>query len=780
MLDRVAIEALKDSIDIEQFMREHLDRVSGDANSGQLYARCPLHPDGRNSLSIRTMGSRKGQWTCHAGCGPESQRDLVNFIELLHNCPFGDALRYLEEYAKKEGRIRPAGVPGNSFPVETVEPFVADESKIEANMDRFLSTEDIDTQYWLSFLEQRKISFKTRFLLRLGVDKYGNLTVPARDVPSGKIKGLRFRAMDGSRWWAKSSKASQILYGYIARHNEKRSKTIYITEGETDALSLLSLDDNIESERSLNVIAMFGAKVAWREEWSLFLKDCGTNKIVLCGDNDRAGRAMNQEIFDGLTAQGFTPEQVYVMDWDKVGDTLSLIDIPEKYDINEAIKADITLEQFEQCNKPYPTVAAIVKQDYEKISMQADAPVTGTEELDLPNSAWPPLLADMRDALHVRIPTPDPMIMGSLLALTSHVVGRRACTTVFGRHVPAMYCMNVGDTNIGKSAILDYMSQELFPSLHNTLSAKTKISTYGFFGSAEGVGKAFTEVADNRVLQMADEYSTQLMKARSEGGGPVIQAILSLWQGSSQGSISKNGGWDLTGKHLAIASATTKIYLHTHMRREDVMGGYANRFTYWLGFRHQARKVYITQDPDPNVVHEFCDALRAMDDSIGSHGPTPSLLVQPTVDASKLAREWVENFEKELTEMDEMQNLVTNRIPSHIARIAILFALLDHNPQITKTTMRRAIEVGEYLQRSVWHVYKDFGESGQAAAAKWIMQKIQENEGKFNKRDLRQRVPSRYTTDYTKAISDLQRQGVLLEETQGKKKFWVLAQQDDL
>ena len=60
------------------------------------------------------------------------------------------------------------------------------------------------------------------------------------------------------------------------------------------------------------------------------------------------------------------------------------------------------------------------------------------------------------------------------------------------------------------------------------------------------------------------------------------------------------------------------------------------------------------------------------------------------------------------------------------------------------------------------------------------MQKIQDNEGKFNKRDLRQRVPSRFTTDYTKAISDLQRQGVLLEETQGKKKFWVLAQQDDL
>lgn len=779
MLDRVAIEALKDSIDIEQFIREHLDRVSGDAASGQLYARCPLHPDGRNSLSMCITGSRRGQWTCHAGCGPETQRDLVNFVQLLHNCTFGDALHYLEEYAKKEGRIRPAGIPGNSFPVETVESFEPDQIKIEANQDRLLST-DPDAQYWQEFLSQRKITFKTQVLLSLGVDKYGNLTVPAFDICSGKIRGLRFRAMDGSRWWAKNSKASQILYGYLSVSNPEHSKTVYITEGETDALSLLSLDDKQGEARKINVLAMFGAKVAWREEWSFGLKEFGAEKIVLCGDNDRAGRAMNQEIFDGLTQQGFTPEQIYVMDWEKIGDTLSLIDIPEKYDINEAIKADITLEQFETCNKPYPTITAIIKQDYEKISMQADVPITGTEDLDLPNSAWPPLLADMRDALHVRIPTPDPMIMGSLLALSSHIVGRRATTTVFGRHVPAMYCMNVGDTNIGKSAILDYMTQELFTSLNNTLSAKTRISTYGFFGSAEGVGKAFTEVADNRVLQMADEYSTQLMKARSEGGGPVIQAILSLWQGSAQGSISKSGGWDLTGKHLSIASATTKVYLHTHMRREDVMGGYANRFTYWLGFRHQARKVYITQDPDANVVHEFCDALRAMDDSLGNHGPAPTVLVQPTADASRLARSWMENFEKELTEMDEMQNLVTNRIPSHIARIAILFALLDHNPQITQTTMRRAIEVGEYLKRSVWHVYKDFGESGQAAAAKWIMQKIQDNEGKFNKRDLRQRVPNRFTTDYTKAITDLQRQGVLLEESQGKKKFWVLSQQEDL
>jgi hypothetical protein len=136
----------------------------------------------------------------------------------------------------------------------------------------------------------------------------------------------------------------------------------------------------------------------------------------------------------------------------------------------------------------------------------------------------------------------------------------------------------------------------------------------------------------------------------------------------------------------------------------------------------------------------------------------------------------MENFEKELSGMEETQVLVCNRIPSHIARIATLFALLDLNTQITATQMRRAIEVGEYLKKSVWYLFGDFGMSGPTAAASWIVSKIEDNGGKVNKRDLQQRIPVRHREDFSRAIADLQRQGILLEESIGKKKFWTLAE----
>lgn len=761
-LDAAALTQLKDSLDVEQFVRDHFDRISG--ASPQMYARCPAHADHRNSLSICVDGPNRGAWTCHAGCGPESRRDIINLVMMMHSSNFGEALGYLQEYIK-EGHVRKASSACDSFPVESDTPFKADTAQLEQCAERLTSKQD-----WMDFLAERKISQKIAIEFKLGVDSNSNLVIPTKHVFDGEVKGIRFRAMDGSRWWFNGSKASQILYGSL-RPTERR--VVYVTEGETDALSLLS------SDSLTSAVCMFGARVAWREEWSDGLKTFKTEKVVLCGDNDRAGRNMNQEVFNSLTQQGFSADQIFIIDWDRIAEALVLPELPEKYDINAALQAGLNFSQLEVCVKPYPTVGNITAAP-SKPTFSMQAPVPDEPTIELPDSAWPPMLAEMRDALHLRLPTPDPIIMGGLLALISHVVGRRVWTSVFGRHVPAIYSMSIADTNIGKSAILDYMSNELFPKLDQKLrNIGTPINKYGSFASAEGVGKAFEEVSDNRILQIAGEYSIQLQKARSEGGGPVVQALSDLWQGSSQGSISKVKGWDLSGKHLSVAAGTTKVWLHTYMRREDIMGGYANRFCYWIGERHQARRVYITADPDPRVVEDFCQNLYEMSGRIGPHALQPQILVNPTTEAKDLAVQWMESFERELDGMDEMQRLVSIRVPAHIARIATLFALFDQNTQITATQMRRAIEVGDYLKKTVWHVFHDYGMSGPTACATYIFNKIEENGGKLNKRLLQQSIPGRYREHLTKAISDLQRQGILLEENNGKMKFWTLAAIED-
>lgn len=748
------VQELKQKVDVERFVRDHLDRVSGGAP--QLSARCPGHADERNSLSINTQS---GKWTCHAGCGPEHSRDILALIQLIHASSFREALEYLQNYVD-EGNVRRAATPGDSFPSETDQPFAHNEDWLEAATERLFINDA-----WPAFLEKRKIHEKIQMAFRLGVDDRGNLVIPAIDI-SGEIRGLRFRSEDGSRWWAKNSKASQILYGKLGT-----SKTVFITEGETDTLALLSQAKNGEA----SVAGLFGANVAWRSEWTQALRQHETERIVLCGDNDRSGRNMNEETHKLLVEHGCPPERIFRVNWYAVGEELA-VDIPEKYDIGEAVRAGLTLEKLGELVEQYPTVESMTEQAV-KVATPKQKPAHGDPDLDLAPAAWPPLLGEMRDALYARLPSPDPIIMGGLLATMSHVVGRRVAVMIFGRHVPALYNLSIADTNIGKSAMLDYLTGELYPQLGQMLNLTgTPISSYGLFGSAEGVGKAFTEVADNRIIQVADEYSSQLQKAKSEGGGPVIQAILSLWQGSSQGSIAKGGGWDLTGKHLTIAAATTKIYLHTHMRKEDVMGGYANRFCYWLGFKHQARKALFPQNPDPKTVRDFCEALFEMSQKLGPHAHQPQIQIYPTREAKAVASEWADAFHKRLESMDEVQNLVTTRIPAQVARISALFALLDQSTQVTATHIRRAILVGDYLEQSIWHVFHDYGQSGRTACAAYIIQQIEENNGKLNKRALQQHLPIRFRDDFAWAIADLQRQGILLEENQGRKKFWALAE----
>ena len=87
------------------------------------------------------------------------------------------------------------------------------------------------------------------------------------------------------------------------------AQTIYLTEGETDCISLI--DCGVEEQPGVGVVAVPGAK-AFKREWA---ERFSGKVVVVCFDNDETGAAGAQQLQEMLApvAAGiriWTPKEV--------------------------------------------------------------------------------------------------------------------------------------------------------------------------------------------------------------------------------------------------------------------------------------------------------------------------------------------------------------------------------------------------------------------------------------------------------------------------------------
>jgi len=200
--------------------------------------------------------------------------------------------------------------------------------------------------------------------------------------------------------------------------------------------------------------------------------------------------------------------------------------------------------------------------------------------------------------------------MAGLLALPSHIIGRRAQTDLGGQHYLNLYSLMVAGTDVGKSAVMDYLRDQLIQEIN--LGGKLTfgpITVAGIFASPEGMHNDFEHLGSNHLFQIVDEWSHQLGKSKNDGGGPIIQTITSLWTGSGTTSTTKNARIDLSGKHLSILAGSTWEWLAQNLDKSAVGGGFVNRFCYFIGEKEQARNL-TPSSPSPIWLKESRSSAR--------------------------------------------------------------------------------------------------------------------------------------------------------------------------
>jgi DNA-binding transcriptional ArsR family regulator len=226
---------------------------------GSYLACCPAHDDSKPSLSLSESPDGTLLWHCHAGCPQDAvQRELERLAGVqpatARPIPPRRRGRTQQQAVSSDARARtPLGVRAQSTLAEYARVKGLDAERLRA--------------WGLTDLQA------------------GGIEIPYRNA-DGEIACIRYRlALEGENRFRWRQGDTPILYGLWRLGEWAGSDTLYLCEGETDALSLW--------HAGLPALGIPGA-TAWRERWWREVE--AFPRIVAIPDADLAGSQLVEKL----------------------------------------------------------------------------------------------------------------------------------------------------------------------------------------------------------------------------------------------------------------------------------------------------------------------------------------------------------------------------------------------------------------------------------------------------------------------------------------------------
>lgn len=237
-------------------------------------AKCPFHQDRNNSFSVFQRDD-EWFWKCHAGCGAGN---AIGFLAKVQGISKSVACRKFIELAGGMMTEKSWQMPKTEASqhgcraVDIYEPSDQDLRAVHQMVEALVSDSSLCERI------ARRRGWKPETIRQLGLETY-------LGWHNGKLAfiydtGVKFR------WRCKGERVIRWAFGkpWLWRGAWiKSAQTIYVCEGETDAISLI--DAGVESDRSSATIAIPSAST-FDEDWAALFK--GKN-VILAFDNDNAG-----------------------------------------------------------------------------------------------------------------------------------------------------------------------------------------------------------------------------------------------------------------------------------------------------------------------------------------------------------------------------------------------------------------------------------------------------------------------------------------------------------
>jgi len=201
-------------------------------------------------------------------------------------------------------------------------------------------------------------------------------------------------------------------------------------------------------------------------------------------------------------------------------------------------------------------------------------------------------------------------------------------------------------------------------------------------------------VADKRLLVMEAEFGSVLRVINRERN--TLSAIIRLaWDSGDLQTMTKNSPARATGAHISIIGHITRDELRRHITETDMANGLANRFL-WLCVRRSKCLPdggSLNDDQVAELARRLRDAVeyaRILD------------VIHRTEDARAV---WRDVYPALSEGVAGLLGAVTSRAEAQVMRLATLYALLDHSPDIDVVHLKAALALWEYAEASARYVF---------------------------------------------------------------------------
>jgi hypothetical protein len=285
--------------------------------------------------------------------------------------------------------------------------------------------------------------------------------------------------------------------------------------------------------------------------------------------------------------------------------------------------------------------------------------------------------------------------------------------------------------------------------------------------SSEGIYEILGKREEQRLLLNYDEARSLLQISKRQATSDMLPKLNSLYNCPPRDSIDrKKKSTKVTRPFVSLITASPIEWLVSAIAQEDVMGGFLNRFLLVSG--ESKEPIPFAQLPDEA---EWKDFIRELRDIIVGYAERQKSEMSWSDEAKALFEEFYISWHPRQRSLPGETAALTNRIPDHVVKIAMLLSGLAGETQITAESTAIAIEIGRYLEEMAYVLFGDIGMTKQGRVERMIINRLENSGGAIGFRDLRLAIGGKVDTEsFNRAITSLEKAGVIkIVFVQGRK-----------
>lgn len=240
-------------------------------------------------------------------------------------------------------------------------------------------------------------------------------------------------------------------------------------------------------------------------------------------------------------------------------------------------------------------------------------------------------------------------------------------------------------------------------------------------------------VLDKRLLVVEQEFAQPLRLMRREGN-PLSQHLRTLWDAGKAATMTKHSPTKATEAHVSIIGHIVAEELEREMHSVDWFNGFANRFLFAC-----VRRSQLLPEPPINDPLDIDVLANEISTAIDWASNANLMIFDPEAQA-----EWNRVYVGELSvERFGAYGAVTARAEPYVARLSMLYALLDgETMQVRITHLRAALAVWRYCDASARFLFAREG-TGSKDADK-VLEAIRARVGGMTRTEIRELVGGRW------------------------------------